>query len=78
MKATGNGVSMITDYQGRMLADQTMATAAGLWVATVPTRGVVTIYSRIGGAFAYLCAAGLIFLVVRAFFRTPAELASMQ
>jgi apolipoprotein N-acyltransferase len=69
VKATGIGPSMITDYQGRVLGRQNYGDGGGVMVAAVPTQGVVTIYSRIGDAFAYLCAAGLIFLAARAFLR---------
>ena len=62
VKATGNGVSMITDYQGRVLGEQNYGDGGGVMVATVPTHGVVTIYSRIGDTFAYLCAIGLVLL----------------
>jgi len=66
VKATGIGPSMITDYQGRVLGRQNYGDGGGVMVATVPTQGAVTIYSRIGDSFAYLCAAGLILLAARA------------
>ena len=69
VKATGNGLSMITDYQGHMLGQQRYGDGGGVMLATIPTRGVVTIYSRIGDSFAYLNAAGLILLAGRAFAR---------
>jgi apolipoprotein N-acyltransferase len=69
VKATGNGPSMITDYQGRVLGRQNYGDGGGIMMATVPTHGVVTIYSRIGDAFAYLCAVGLVLLAVWAFVR---------
>ena len=78
VKATGKGPSMITDYQGRVLGRQSYGDGGGVMVATVPTHGVVTIYSRIGDTFAYLCAAGLIFLTVWAFVRKDPELAPIQ
>jgi len=78
VKATGKGPSMITDYQGRVLGRQNYGDGSGVMVATVPTHGVVTIYSRIGDTFAYLCAAGLIFLTVWTFVRKDPELAPIQ
>ena len=69
VKATGNGVSIITDYQGRVLGQQNYGDGGGVMLATIPTHGVVTIYSRIGDTFAYLSAAGLIFLAAWAFVR---------
>ena len=75
VKATGNGVSMIADYQGRVMGQQDHGDGGGVMVATVPTHGVVTIYSRIGDSFAYLCAAGLIGLAGWALLRGRAAAA---
>lgn len=63
---------MITDDQGRVLASQDyFGSSSGILIAAVPTHGVTTIYSRIGDLFAYLCAAGLVFLAALAFLRRP-------
>ena len=62
VKATRIGPSMITDYQGRVLGRQNYGDGGGVMLASIPTRGVVTIYSRIGDTFAYLCAIGLVLL----------------
>ena len=78
VRATGNGVSLITDYQGRVLGRQNYGDGGGVMMATVPTQGVGTIYSRIGDTFAYLCAAGLIFLAAWAFVRKHPQLAPIQ
>jgi apolipoprotein N-acyltransferase len=65
VRPTGAGISTITDYEGHMLGSQDyFTTADGIMITSVPTRGVRTIYSRIGDLFAYLCAAGLVFLIV--------------
>ena len=62
---------MIADYQGRMLGQQRYGDGGGVMLATIPTRGVVTIYSRIGDSFAYLNAAALILLAAWALARKP-------
>ncbi len=68
VRAAGHGPSTIMDYEGRTLAYQNYYTnSSGIMLTTVPTHGVTTIYSRIGDVFAYLCVAGLAFLVVWAF-----------
>jgi len=68
VRPAGSGISTITDYEGRILASQNFyKTSDGILLSSVPTRGVTTIYSRIGDLFAYLCAAGLIFLAHWAF-----------
>jgi apolipoprotein N-acyltransferase len=62
VKATGIGPSLIVDYQGRVLGRQNYGYGGGVMLASIPTRGAVTIYSRIGDAFAYLSAAILLLL----------------
>jgi apolipoprotein N-acyltransferase len=68
VRATGFGPSLITDYQGHVLARQDYGEGGGVMVATIPMHGVVTIYSRIGDSLGYFCAAGMIFLTARAYF----------
>ena len=63
---------MIVDYQGRVLGRQNYGDGGGVMLASIPTRGAVTIYSRIGNSFAYLCAVGLVFLAGWAFVRKAA------
>ena len=61
VRPTGDGISLMTDYLGRVIASQNYsATNNGIMVANVPTTGVSTIYSHIGDAFAYLCTIGLV------------------
>jgi apolipoprotein N-acyltransferase len=63
IRPTGNGISAVIDPYGRILAQVDYFTNnTGIMLTSVPTRGVTTIYSRIGDLFAYLCAAGLVFL----------------
>lgn len=61
VRHTSNGLSLASDYQGRVLASMDhFVTDHRDMVAYVPTRGVRTIYSRVGDLFAWLCMAGLI------------------
>ena len=61
IRPTGDGISLMTDYQGRVIASQNYsASNNGILLANVPTQGVRTIYSHIGDAFAYLCTIGLL------------------
>jgi apolipoprotein N-acyltransferase len=70
VRPAGAGISTIVDYEGHVLGRQDYYAAAdGIMITSVPTRGVATIYSRIGDLFAYLCATGLVFLAAWAFFR---------
>lgn len=63
VRPTGNGTSVAVDHLGRTLAmADYFATPALTMVADVPTRGVATIYSRIGDAVAYVCLALLVAL----------------
>ena len=81
VRATGNGASNISDYEGRVLGSQDYyTTTTGILISSVPTRGVTTIYSRVGDLFAYLCVTGLIFIAGLAFLRReqPATVARRQ
>jgi apolipoprotein N-acyltransferase len=70
VRPTGKGISTIVDYQGRILATQNYFTNKdGIMMTTVPVKGVITIYSRIGNLFTYLCVAGLVFLIAWALLR---------
>ena len=69
VKATGIGRSMIIDYQGRVSGRQNYGDGGGVMLAGIPTRGAITIYSRIGDAFAYLSGTGLLLLTVHAMTR---------
>jgi apolipoprotein N-acyltransferase len=55
VRATGNGPTLITDPEGRILASQDYAGSGAILSASVPTHGVTTIYGRFGDWFAYLC-----------------------
>ena len=70
LRPAGHGTSMVVDYEGRILASQNYFTNdSGIMMTAIPTRGVTTIYSRIGDVFAYLCVAGLAYLAGQAFVR---------
>lgn len=61
VRPTGNGFSVATDYQGRVLATKDYFTTEDpVMISYVPTKGVRTIYSRIGDLFAWLCMAGFV------------------
>lgn len=65
VRPTSNGLSLIVDYQGRVLASMDHFTAKDrVLVGQVPTRGVTTLYSRIGEAFGWLCVAGFAMVLV--------------
>jgi apolipoprotein N-acyltransferase len=65
IRQTSQGLSAAFDYQGRRLAamDHYQTTDYAM-VSEVPTRGVRTIYSRVGDWFAWVCLAGLVLLTV--------------
>jgi apolipoprotein N-acyltransferase len=65
IRQTSQGLSAAFDYQGRRLAAMDhYQTADYAMVSEVPTRGVRTIYSRLGDWFAWVCLAGLASLTV--------------
>jgi apolipoprotein N-acyltransferase len=74
IRATGNGISAMVDPYGRILARQDYAAQPwGTLIATLPTHGVATVYSRTGDWFSVGCVAGLIGLVGLGLFYCPAN-----
>jgi apolipoprotein N-acyltransferase len=69
MRATGNGPSLIVDPEGRILASRDDVGSGGILLARIPTHGDVTIYSRFGDLFVYLCMLGLAGLAGLAYVR---------
>lgn len=79
IRPTGNGLSAVIDPQGRLLASQDyIANSSGIMLASLPVHRVTTLYSRIGDAFAYLCALGLILLALPALQRRKQPSAAAQ
>jgi apolipoprotein N-acyltransferase len=61
VRPTSHGFSAAADYQGRVLAiTDYFKSEDPVMIAYIPTKGVTTIYSRIGDLFAWLCMAGLV------------------
>jgi len=59
-RQTNDGLSAAVDYQGRVLATMDhFTTHERVMVSEVPTKGVTTVYSRIGNLFAWFCVAAL-------------------
>jgi apolipoprotein N-acyltransferase len=66
IRQTSQGLSATFDYQGRRLASvDDYHTTDHTMISEVPTKGVRTIYSRLGDWFAWVCLAGLVLLTVR-------------
>ena len=67
VRHTSQGLSATFDYQGRRLAAMDhYQTTDYVMISEVPTKGVRTIYSRLGDWFAWVCVAGLLLLIGRA------------
>lgn len=67
VRQVNRGLSVAVDDQGRVLASMDhFATVHRDLVAQVPTRGVRTLYSRVGDVFAWACVAGTLALVMLA------------
>lgn len=69
VRATGNGPTLITGPEGRIIASQDYTGHGAILIASVPTRGMATVYGRVGDLFAYLCVLGLAVLAALAFAR---------
>ncbi|MHB0971781.1 MAG: nitrilase-related carbon-nitrogen hydrolase [Thermoanaerobaculia bacterium] len=68
VRHTSNGLSLAVDYQGRALgAMDHFRTNERVLVSEVPTRGVRTIYTRLGDWFPLLWIPALFWLIARAF-----------
>ena len=73
IRQTSQGLSAAFDYQGKRLAAMDHYwTADYAMVSQVPTRGVRTIYSRLGDWFAWVCLGGLISLAILSLRQTRA------
>jgi apolipoprotein N-acyltransferase len=67
IRQTSRGLSAAYDYQGRRLAAMDhFQTADYAMISQIPTKGVRTVYSRLGDWFAWACLAGLILLTILA------------
>ena len=76
IRHTSKGLSAAYDYQGhRLAASDYYQTSDYAMTSDIPTRGVRTIYSRLGDWFGWLCLAALVFLITRSLF-TPAAVGS--
>jgi apolipoprotein N-acyltransferase len=53
VRPAGNGTSLITDPQGRVLSSQEYQARGGIMLSAVPFRGISTVYSKIGDTFAH-------------------------
>jgi len=72
VRQSSGGFSAAYDYQGRLLASMDEYHSADLTlVAQVPTRGVRTIYSRLGDWLAWLNILALLALIIFAWRKTP-------
>jgi len=81
VRQASNGLAMTVDYQGNVLAaTDYFTTNQQTMIASVPVKGVWTIYAYVGDLFAWLCLAGMLFLVGFAAFtsRERRALASKQ
>ena len=55
MRMVNEGTSMAVDYRGQLLASQDFfTTPSRILIADLPTRGVATLYGRLGDWFAWL------------------------
>lgn len=71
VRPTGDGISLATDYLGRVLATaDDYVTTKPVMVVDAPRQGMFTIYAKVGDLFAYFCAAGWIVLVIAAVWRS--------
>ncbi len=69
VKGTGGGLSIAVDPYGRVITSSDyLKSSESLMISGLSTKGVVTIYSRIGDAFAWLCILGFVTISVWGYF----------
>jgi apolipoprotein N-acyltransferase len=65
VRATYNGISFASDFNGNVLATMDFDPAeGGIMYADVPTKGVKTLYPDIGDIFGWLCVVGALGLIL--------------
>ncbi len=66
VRQTNDGLSQASDYQGNILASMDhFTTDEHVMISQVPIKGSITIYSRIGDVFAWLCIVALAMMIVK-------------
>jgi apolipoprotein N-acyltransferase len=64
VRQTNDGLSQASDYQGNILASMDhFSTDEHVMISQVPTKGSITLYSRIGDVFAWLCIVALVMMI---------------
>ena len=67
MRPTYNGITYAQDYNGNILNQMDFdETDTGIMYADIPTKGVTTLYPRVGKLIGWLSALGLLILIVSA------------
>jgi len=78
MRMVNEGTSMAVDYRGTRLASQDFfTTPTRVMIADLPSRGVATLYGRLGDYFAGLCIALAVGLVLVSVLR-PAKVGGLE
>lgn len=64
VRPTFNGITIAEDFNGKILAQMDSAeTDDGIMYADIPTRGVNTLYTKVGDVLGWICALGLLGLI---------------
>ena len=72
--ATGGGLSIAVDPYGRIIAGSGSSQASKEpMLASVPNKGVETVYASFGDVFAWLCVAGLVVMIVWGYWAAKKE-----
>jgi apolipoprotein N-acyltransferase len=64
VRPTFNGITIAEDFNGKILAQMDSAeTDDGIMYADLPTRGVNTLYTKVGDVLGWTCVLGLLGLL---------------
>lgn len=67
VRCTGRGLSLAVDYNGRVLNQLNYyQTEENIMISDVPTKGVETVYAKMGDWFVWVCIIGLLFIFGKA------------
>lgn len=70
VRCTGDGISLATDYQGKTLGQlNSFNTNEKIMISDVPVKGTVTLYAKTGDIFAWICIAGFLIILWKAFYK---------
>ena len=74
VRCTGDGITLVTDYHGKTLGQlNSFNTKENIMISDVPIKGTVTLYTKTGDIFVWICIFGFLIILWRAFYKRKLE-----